>query len=87
MIVACLSPVNIIMAESLSPEEIQRAFDAYNQELLLTGRVTRETREAFNDAKAGVKNYTFELNKSLKSLGNASLELSANKLASVLCGF
>jgi ABC-type transporter Mla subunit MlaD len=61
------------MAESLSPEEIQRAFDAYNQELLLTGKVTKQTRDAFNDAQTGIRNYTSELNKSLKSLGNASL--------------
>ena len=51
------------MAESLSPEEIQRAFDAYNQELLTTGKVTRETKIAFEDAQKGIRNYTFELNK------------------------
>lgn len=68
------------MAEQLTPDEIQRAFDAYNEELLRTGKVTRETADAFNDAKAGIKNYTFQLNQSLKQLGQASLDLGS-KLA------
>jgi LAS superfamily LD-carboxypeptidase LdcB len=63
------------MAESLSPEEIQRAFDAFNKEFLETGRVSRGTTLAFEEAQKGIKNYTFELNKSLKSLGNATLGL------------
>ena len=63
------------MATSLTPEEIQAAFDAYNDELLRTGKVTKETAEAFNDAKAGVKNYTYQLNQSLKQLGNSMLDL------------
>jgi hypothetical protein len=68
------------MAEQLTPEEIQRAFDAYNEELLRTGQVTRETANAFNDAKAGIRNYTYNLNQSLKQLGQASLDLTS-KLA------
>ena len=64
------------MATSMTPEEIQAAFDAYNDELLRTGRVTRETADAFADAKAGIKNYTFQLNQSLKLLGQASLNLA-----------
>jgi len=63
------------MATSLTPEEIQAAFDAYNDELLRTGKVTAETAEAFADAKAGVKNYTYQLNLSLKQLGNSMLDL------------
>ena len=63
------------MADQLTPEEIQRAFDAYNEELLRTGKVTRETADAFNDAKAGIKNYTFQLNQSLKQLGTSMLSL------------
>lgn len=61
------------MATSLTPEEIQAAFDAYNNELLRTGRVTKETAEAFADAKAGIKNYTYQLNLSLKQLGTSML--------------
>jgi len=61
------------MAESLSPEEIRLAFDAFNKEFLETGKVSRGTTLAFEEAQKGIKNYTFELNKSLKSLGNASL--------------
>ena len=63
------------MATSLTPEEIQAAFDAYNDELLRTGKVTKDTAEAFNDAKAGVKNYTYQLNQSLKQLGSSMLDL------------
>ena len=60
----------------MTPEEIQAAFDAYNDELLRTGRVTRETADAFTDAKAGIRNYTYQLNQSLKQLGQASLDLA-----------
>ena len=63
------------MATQMTPEEIQAVFDAYNDELLRTGRVTRETAEAFADAKAGVKNYTYQLNQSLKQLGTSVLSL------------
>ena len=63
------------MATSMTPEEIQAAFDAYNDELLRTGKVTRETADSFADAKTGIKNYTFQLNQSLKQLGQASLDL------------
>jgi muramidase (phage lysozyme) len=61
------------MAEQLTPEEIKAAFDAYNRELLLTGQVTKDTANAFADAKAGIRNYTFQLNQCLKQLGQASL--------------
>jgi len=61
------------MAESLSPEEIRQAFDAFNKEFLETGRVSRGTTLAFEEAQKSIRNYTFELNKSLKSLGNATL--------------
>ena len=63
------------MATQMTPEEIQAAFDAYNDELLRTGKVTKDTADAFNDAKAGVKNYTYQLNQSLKQLGNSVLDL------------
>jgi muramidase (phage lysozyme) len=63
------------MAEQMTPEEIQRVFDAYNDELLRTGQVTKDTANAFADAKAGIRNYTFQLNQSLKQLGQASLNL------------
>jgi muramidase (phage lysozyme) len=76
LVVAYFSPVNIVMAEQMTPEEIQRVFDAYNDELLRTGRVTKETADAFADAKTGIRNYTFQLNQSLKSLGQASLDLA-----------
>jgi hypothetical protein len=61
------------MATSMTPEEIQAAFDAYNDELLRTGRVTKDTADAFVDAKAGIRNYTYQLNQSLKQLGTTIL--------------
>jgi muramidase (phage lysozyme) len=61
------------MATQMTPEEIQAAFDAYNDELLRTGRVTRETADAFADAKTGIRNYTYQLNQSLKQLGTSVL--------------
>lgn len=64
------------MATQMTPEEIQEIFDRYNDELLRTGKVTRETAEAFADAKAGVRNYTYQLNQSLKQLGTSTLAMA-----------
>jgi len=61
------------MATSLTPEEIQAAFDQFNTEFNRTGKVSKETAEAFADAKAGIKNYTYQLNLSLKQLGTSML--------------
>ena len=68
------------MAEQLTPEEIKAAFDAYNRELLLTGQVTKETAAAFNEAKTGIRNYTFQLNQSLKQLGTSVASLGTSML-------
>jgi hypothetical protein len=83
-VVAYFSPVNIIMAEQLTPQEIDQAIRAYNDALIAANgdltKVSKTTVEAFNDAKAGIKNYTFQLNQSLKQLGNSVLGLGTAML-------
>jgi hypothetical protein len=83
-VVAYFSPVNIIMAEQLTPQEIDQAIRAYNDALINANgdltKVSKTTVEAFNDAKAGIRNYTFQLNQSLKQLGNSVLGLGTQML-------
>ena len=72
------------MATQLTPEEINEAIRAYNDALLNANgdltKVSKTTVDAFNDAKAGIKNYTFQLNQSLKQLGNSVLGLGTQML-------
>lgn len=59
------------MAEMYTPEEIQDVFQRYNEEMAKSGRVSKQLAEEFEDAKKGVKNYTYQLNQSLKQLGTS----------------
>ena len=59
------------MATNYTPEEIQDIFDRYNQELQNTGKISKQLAEEFADAQKGVKNYTYQLNQSLKHLGTS----------------
>ena len=67
------------MATSLTPEEIQAAFDEFNQAFIAAGmdinKVNKQVVESYRDAQAGVKNYTYQLNLSLKQLGSSMLNL------------
>ena len=63
------------MATQMTPEEIADAFRKFNDEVNDLGYATEKTAENFRDAQIGIKNYTSELNKSLKQLGNSMLEL------------
>ena len=63
------------MATQMTAEEIQAVFEKFNKEFADLGYVTEKTAEEFKDAQIGIKNYTAELNKSLKQLGNSMLEL------------
>ena len=63
------------MATQMTAEEIAEVFDRYNKEFADLGYVTSKTTEEFRNAQLGIKNYTAELNKSLKQLGQASLDL------------
>jgi hypothetical protein len=72
------------MAEQLTPQEIDQAIRAYNDALITANgdltKVSKTTVDAFNDAKAGIRNYTFQLNQSLKQLGNSVLGLGTQML-------
>ena len=72
------------MATQLTPEEIEEAIRAYNDALIAANgdltKVSKTTVEAFNDAKTGIKNYTYELNRSMKQLGNSVLGLGTQML-------
>ena len=59
------------MADQYTPEEIQELFDEYERQIRETGKVTGDLAERMKDAEAGVKNYTYQLNQSLKQLGTS----------------
>ena len=71
------------MAENYTPEEIQDVFKRYNEEMANTGRVSKQLAEEFEDAKKGVKNYTYQLNQSLKQLGTSLKTFGKNILSSI----
>ena len=59
------------MADQYTPEEIAAIFDAYNNALRTGTPISKELAEQMKDAAAGVKNYTYQLNSSLKQLGTS----------------
>jgi hypothetical protein len=59
------------MAERYTPEEIQEIFRAYDDAIKSNTPVSKELAMAMADAQKGVKNYTRELNDSLKRLGSS----------------
>ena len=72
------------MTEKMDSAEIEDAIRRYTDALRDANydlsKVSKTTVEEFNNAKAGIKNYTYQLNTSLKQLGQASLDLTS-KLA------
>ena len=72
------------MTEKMDSAEIEDAIRRYTEALREANydlsKVSKTTVEEFNNAKAGIKNYTYQLNTSLKQLGQASLDLTS-KLA------
>jgi len=72
------------MTEKMDSAEIEDAIRRYTEALRDANydlsKVSKTTVEEFNNAKAGIKNYTFQLDQSLKQLGQASLDLTS-KLA------
>ena len=64
------------MAQQYTPEEIQEIFDAYNQAIAAGVPVSRQLAEQMKDATKGVKDYTYNLNRSLKDLGQATKGLA-----------
>jgi hypothetical protein len=67
------TPVNIIMADQYTPEEIREISEEYYNATKGGSQATAELTKRFKDAQTGVKNYTDQLNASLKSLGSSVL--------------
>lgn len=61
------------MADMYTPEEIKEIFEEYNNATKGGSQATAELTARFKDAQAGLKNYTAQLNASLKSLGSSML--------------
>jgi hypothetical protein len=61
------------MASQYTPEEIQAIFEEYNNATKGGSQATTELTARFKDAQTGLKNYTAQLNASLKSLGSSIL--------------
>jgi hypothetical protein len=59
------------MADQYTPEEIRAIFEEYNNAIKSGSPITAEMTARFKDATAGIKNYTAQLNASLKSLGSS----------------
>jgi DNA-binding transcriptional MerR regulator len=59
------------MADQYTPEEIRAIFEEYNNAVKSGTPITAEMTARFKDASAGIKNYTAQLNASLKSLGSS----------------
>jgi muramidase (phage lysozyme) len=64
------------MADMYTPEEIQAIFDAVAQANAKQIPLSKELAQAYEDAKKGVKNYTRELDASLKKLGSSAVSLA-----------
>lgn len=71
------------MADMYTPEEIQEIFDRYNTAVRAGIPVSEALAREMADAVKGVKNYTFELNRSLKYLGNQTRALGSDLLRGV----
>lgn len=59
------------MANNYTPDEIQDIFDEYHRNLAAGIPVSKDLAERLKDATTGVKNYTFAMNQSLRSLGSS----------------
>jgi len=64
------------MADTYTPEEIDEIFGAYNRAIKDGTPITADLTRQMKDAATGVKNYTANLNNSLKGLGNSALKLA-----------
>lgn len=66
------------MADKYTPEEIDEIFGAYNRAIKDGTPITADLARQMKDAAIGVKNYTANLNNSLKGLGNTALKFAEN---------
>ena len=65
------------MADMYTPEEINEIFAAYNDAIDRNIPISKELAQQMKDASIGVKNYTQQLNQSLKQLGTSFKNLGA----------
>jgi len=68
------------MAEMYTPEEIAQISAAYNDAVEKNIPISKELAQQMKDATLGVKNYTQQLNQSLKQLGTSFKNLGAGVL-------
>jgi len=66
------------MADQYTPEEINEIFAAYNDAVQKNIPISKELAQQMKDATLGVKNYTQQLNQSLKQLGTSFKALGSN---------
>ena len=66
------------MADRYTPEEIQEIFDAYHDAIRRGIPITEAMAKELRDATRGVKNYTNQLNYSLKAFGSSLGTLGVN---------
>jgi muramidase (phage lysozyme) len=64
------------MADQYTPEEIRAIFEEYNNAVKSNSPVTAEMTARMKDATAGIKNYSAQLNASLKSLGSSVFDVA-----------
>jgi hypothetical protein len=65
------------MADMYTPEEIAQIFEAYNDAIQKNIPIGKDLAQQMKDATLGVKNYTQQLNQSLKQLGTSFKNLGA----------
>jgi len=66
------------MADMYTPEEIAQIFEAYNDAIQKNIPIGKDLAQQMKDATLGVKNYTQQLNQSLKQLGTSFKNLGAD---------
>lgn len=66
------------MADMYTPEEINEIFAAYNDAIDRNIPISKELAQQMKDASIGVKNYTQQLNQSLKQLGTSFKNLGSS---------
>ena len=66
------------MADMYTPEEIAQIFEAYNDAIQKNIPIGKDLAQQMKDATLGVKNYTQQLNQSLKQLGTSFKTLGSD---------
>jgi hypothetical protein len=64
------------MADQFDPQQFQEALEAYENEIRTLGKATAETRAAFQDAKAAIRQHQAQVDASWKKLGTSATDLT-----------